>query len=159
MLKYLQTQYGGKVDYAWSVGNEPDDWGDHVTGEQLAEDATTLKQLLTGFSLGSEVYGPSYAAIRDAAITEFLPVAEAGGVDGLTVHNYPYGKPCNVSKYLDKSPVTGHLAYALAGVSSIAESLNSTLLRVLEETAGSSGGVCVALRTALASESSSDTPY
>jgi hypothetical protein len=152
MLKYLQSKYGGKVEYAWSVGNEPDLWGDGVSGQQvclsisclvvtmpfrvaahaivggdrgvgarmtppavrrvcgsvwrrggggqLAEDALTLKQLLKGFSLGSAVYGPSYAHISGADVAEFLSVAAAGGVDGLTVHNYPYGKPCAVNKWV-----------------------------------------------------------
>jgi hypothetical protein len=65
---------------------------------QLAEDAGTLKQLLRGFSLGSAVYGSSFdRQVTNEDIANYLPLAAAAGVDGLTVHHYPYNKPCNVS--------------------------------------------------------------
>lgn len=124
--------------------NEPDLWKTNkVSATQLAHDAVTLKKALDAYNIGHEVYGSSWARVSNDDATAFLPIAAAGGVTGLTVHNYPYGgRDCNVSAYLQKAPVTTKLHDALAGVAAIAATAAPDMLLVLEEVAGSSGGGC-----------------
>jgi heparanase 1 len=145
MAAYLQSTYGGNTPtFAYSVGNEPDLWRvNHVSAPQLARDAVTLVNTLKNYNIGKEVYGPSWAGVSESDATQFLPIAAAGGVTGYTVHNYPYGgKDCNVSAYLQKGPVTEHLASNLAKVRAVADASAPNMLLVLEEVAGSSGGGC-----------------
>ena len=104
LLAYLNSKYAG-VDYAYSMGNEPDLWK-RTDGKPLgvplatlAADAISLKQALKQFNIGKDVYGSAFAGISTADAEGFLPVAAKGGVTGLTVHSYPYGgKDCNVTK-------------------------------------------------------------
>jgi heparanase 1 len=105
----------------------------------------TLKKLLGSYSIGSAVDGSSWARIATEDAQAFMPIAAAGGVDGYTVHNYPYGgHDCTVQNYLNKSKVTGDLAHKLQAVAAVAASVPGAeqMLLVLEETAGSSGGGC-----------------
>jgi hypothetical protein len=89
---FLDSKYGGRVDYAYSVGNEPDLWKiNKVSVPQLARDAVTLKRELAKYNIGRAVYGSSFARVSADDATAYLPIAGAGGVDGYTVHNYPYG--------------------------------------------------------------------
>lgn len=68
-----------------------------MTAATLAGDAVTMKKALAAFNIGRSVFGSSWARISPADAAAFLPIAGAGGVDGLTVHNYPYGgKDCVV---------------------------------------------------------------
>jgi hypothetical protein len=136
---------GGKVNYAYSVGNEPDLWPDKVTATQLAHDAVAMKGVLKGFNIGTAVYGSSWARISPQNAQDFLPIAAAGGVEGLTVHNYPYGgHDCVVQNYLNKSKVTANLRASLRAVADVKAAIPAAagILLVLEETAGSSGGGC-----------------
>ena len=56
-------------------------------------------------------------------------------------HNYPYGgRNCNVSAYLDKTKVTQRLKGSLEGVAAVRNAVAPSMLLVLEEVAGSSGG-------------------
>lgn len=144
MADFLQSRYGGKIDYAYSVGNEPDLWKiNKVSAEQLAHDAVTLVGALKAYDIGKEVYGSSFARISTDDAAAFLPIAAAGGVTGYTVHNYPYGgHNCNVSAYLEKGPVATTLFNKLAAVVAIAKATAPDMLLVLEEVAGSSGGGC-----------------
>ncbi len=144
MATFLDAKYGGKIEYAYSVGNEPDLWKiNKVNATQLAHDAVTLKRALTSYNIGKDVYGSSFAGVRTEDASAYLPVAAAGGVTGYTVHNYPYGgHNCDVAAYLNKSKVTGDLYNKLASVKSIAKSVAPDMLLVLEEVAGSSGGGC-----------------
>ena len=66
--------------------------------EQLAKDAVTLKELLKDYNLGSSVYGSSFASVSVSDAAQYVPIASAGGVDGFTVHTYPYGRGCNVTR-------------------------------------------------------------
>ena len=99
MLAYLDSKYGGQINYSYSVGNEPDLWPHPaVPDSQLGHDAATLKKVLAGFNIGSTVYGSSYAHVSSTAAAGFIPNALKGGVSGLTMHNYPYGgHNCNVT--------------------------------------------------------------
>ena len=152
LLAYLDSKYGGSVDFAYSVGNEPDLWkkadGKTPLGvplDQLARDALSLKKALTAFNIGKDVYGSAFAGITTSEASGFLPVAAAGGVTGYTCHAYPYGgKDCTISKYLDKTPVTQGLHDKLAAVRTVAAGIPGAdrMLFVLEETACSSGGGC-----------------
>ena len=69
--------------------------------EQLAKDAVTLKELLKDYKLGSAVYGSSFGGVSATEASQYVPIASAGGIDGLTVHNYPYARHCNVSRCVD----------------------------------------------------------
>ena len=144
MAGFLQARYGGKIDYAYSVGNEPDLWKINKVGAaQLARDAVTLVGALKAYTIGRDVYGSSFARISTDDAAAFLPIAAAGGVTGYTVHNYPYGgHDCNVSAYLQRAPVTTRLFNSLAAVRAIADATAPSMLLVLEEVAGSSGGGC-----------------
>lgn len=142
---WLDSKYGGQIDYAYSVGNEPNLWSNKVSSEQLARDAVTLKTLLKGYNVGKKVFGPSWAGVSAGNAATFLPISSKGGVDGYTVHEYPYGgKDCNVTKYFDKTPITTSLFNNLQAIVSVAASTpgaQDTLL-TLEEVACSSGGGC-----------------
>jgi hypothetical protein len=142
---WLDGKYGGVIDFAYSVGNEPDLWANKVSSQQLARDAVTLKNLLKSYNVGQKVFGPSWAGVSPSYASQFLPISSQGGVDGYTVHNYPYGgKDCNVSKYLDKTPITTSLFNNLQAIEEVAASTpgaQDTLL-TLEEVACSSGGGC-----------------
>lgn len=143
MAAYLESQYGGKIDFAYSVGNEPEFWKPAISPEQLAADAVTLKAALKSYNIGQSVYGSSFAYIDPGVASKYLPIAAAGGVHGYTVHAYPYGgHDCNVSAYLEKTKVTVGLADKLRAVSDIRDKVAKDMLLVLEETAGSSGGGC-----------------
>lgn len=145
MLGYLDQRYGGQVDFAYSVGNEPEFWKPAPSAATLAADAVTLKKLLPAYNIGRTVAGPSYAGISSNNAKTFLPIAAAGGVDFYTVHNYPYGgHDCVVNNYLNKSAVTGNLGGALASIRAVRDSIPGAdkILLVLEEVAGSSGGGC-----------------
>jgi hypothetical protein len=183
MLAFLQSRYGGKIDYAYSVGNEPDLWpAPHqgVSAATLGADALAMKAALAGLDIGRDVYGSSWARISAADAQGFMPtVVAGGGVAGYTVHNvssgrdqraarvppltppflplfaprpaplcatqYPYGgRDCVVQNYLNKSKVTTDLYGKLAAVAAVKAATPGaeSLLLVLEETAGSSGGGC-----------------
>ena len=145
MAAYINATWGGRIDFAYSVGNEPDLWASKVTATQLAHDAVAMKQALAAFSIGNGVFGSSWARISPQDAMDFLPIAGAGGVNGLTVHNYPYGgHDCNITKYLNKSAVSEKLTASLRAVADVAASIPAAkdVLLVLEETAGSSGGGC-----------------
>jgi heparanase 1 len=149
MLAYLDSVYGGKISFAYSVGNEPDLWKpphDQVTAETLGKDALAMKAALAPFNIGKEVYGSSWARISVEDAQGFMPtVVQGGGVTGYTVHNYPYGgRDCVVQNYLNKSKVTVDLAGKLSAISAVKRATPGAegLLLVLEETAGSSGGGC-----------------
>ena len=144
MADFLESMYSGKVDYAYSVGNEPDLWHTNkVSVTQLAHDAVTLKTALANYNIGKDVYGSSFARISTDDASTYLPIAAAGGVRGYTVHNYPFGgHDCNVSAYLEKTKVTKNLAGDLSSVAAIAATVAPDMLLVLEEVAGSSGGGC-----------------
>lgn len=151
MLAYLDSKYGGTVDFAYSVGNEPSLWKKadgsplNVAPSTLARDAVSLKKALASFNIGKDVYGSSFSGIRTADAKGFLPVAAANGIKGLTVHSYPYGcRQCNISRYLDKSPVTKSLLKSLAAVRAVGASITGAdrMLYVLEEVACSCGGGC-----------------
>lgn len=149
MSAYISSTYGGRVNFAYSVSNEPDIWPaphKNPAASQLAADAVALKQSLAGLNIGQEVTGPAYCCQWDAAHTrDFLTVAGPGGVDGYTVHSYPYGgRDCTLDNYLDKSKVSTDLAGRLATVASTKAAIPSAagVKLTLEETAGSSGGGC-----------------
>ena len=144
MASFLDSKYAGKIDYAYSVGNEPELWKPPlISPEQLAADAVTLKATLRNYNIGQTVYGSSFARIDSSVAAKYLPIAAAGGVHGYTVHAYPYGgHNCNVSSYLEKTKVTVGLADKLLAVSAIRDQVAKDMLLVLEETAGSSGGGC-----------------
>ena len=91
MLAYIDSRYGGKVDYAYSVGNEPDLWpAPHsgVTAATLGADALAMKAALAGLDIGKDVYGSGWARISTGDAQGFMPaVVAGGGVAGYTVHN------------------------------------------------------------------------
>lgn len=91
MLAFIDSRYGGKVDYAYSVGNEPDLWpAPHsgVTAATLGADALAMKAALAGLDIGKDVYGSSWARISTSDAQGFMPtVVAGGGVAGYTVHN------------------------------------------------------------------------
>ena len=149
MLGFLQSRYGGKVKYGYSVGNEPDLWpAPHqgVSASTLGADALAMKAALAGLDIGHDVFGSSWARISTSDAQGFMPtVVAGGGVAGYTVHNYPYGgRDCVVQNYLNKSKVTTDLFGKLAAVAAVKAATPGaeSLLLVLEETAGSSGGGC-----------------
>jgi len=144
LLDWLNVTYGEAVDFAYSIGNEPDLWKVKTSATQMGKDAVTLKKLLADYSIGRKVFGPSWAGIDSSQATEYLR-ASLGYLDGYTVHNYPYGgKDCNVSKYLDKTPITEKLAGKLGSVVAAAAAIQGAgdVLLTLEEVACSSGGGC-----------------
>jgi len=89
MAKHLNAQYGGKVDYAYSVGNEPNLWSKPTpSAEQLAHDAVAMVDELKSYDIGKKVFGPSWAGVSSSSAASYLPIAHAGGVTGYTVHDY-----------------------------------------------------------------------
>lgn len=146
MLAFLQSRYGGKINFAYSVGNEPDLWRTPPSSTTLGTDALAMKAALRGLDIGHDVYGSSWARISAEDAQGFMPtVVAGGGVTGYTVHNYPYGgRDCVVQNYLNKSKVTSDLFGKLAAVKAVKANTPGaeSLLLVLEETAGSSGGGC-----------------
>ena len=141
MLGYLNAKYGGAVRWSWSLGNEPDLWTEKVNMTTLGHDALALGKVLAGYRLGTDVYGPSLSGLAVAPVQEFLQ-ATGGNVAGVTVHNYPLGRDCNVSAYLDRSVVDrlgGELAALVAARDAMGHR-NTPL--VLEEVAGCYGGGC-----------------
>jgi heparanase len=149
MLSYLDSKYAGSIDFAYSVGNEPDLWKpphNGVSSVTLGKDALAMKAALAPLNIGKDVYGSSWAGINSDDAQGFLPtVVAGGGITGLTVHNYPYGgRDCVVSNYLDKSKITSDMAKKLEAVAAVKASTPGaeSILLVLEETAGSSGGGC-----------------
>jgi hypothetical protein len=120
MFTWLQQEYGGKVNFAYSVGNEPDLWKVKVSSAQLSADAATLKSALSAFDIGHAVFGSSWAHISSDDAAAFLPVAVASGLTGYTAHNYPYGgHDCNISNYFDKTKVTTDLVASLHAVKAV----------------------------------------
>lgn len=110
MFTWIQQAYGGRIEFAYSVGNEPDLWKVKVSNAQLSADAVTLQRALAGFDIGHDVFGMSWAGITAAEAQAFLPVAAKAGLTGFTAHNYPYGgHDCNISKYVRRGRVTGPL--------------------------------------------------
>jgi heparanase 1 len=105
-----------------------------------------MKSAIAPLRIGKSVYGSSWAGISADDAQGFIPtVVAGGGVTGMTVHNYPYGgRDCVVENYLDKSKITTDLAKKLEAVVAVKASTPGaeSLLLVLEETAGSSGGGC-----------------
>ena len=148
MLAFLESKYGGAIDFAYSVGNEPDLWkiSPPVSAATLGGDALAMKAALAPLHIGKDVYGSSWARISAEDAQGFMPVvAKGGGIAGFTVHAYPYGgRDCVVNNYLNKSKVTVDLFNKLAAVSAVKAATPGTeaMLLVLEETAGSSGGGC-----------------
>ena len=90
-LEWLEAHYSGKINFAYSIGNEPDLWANKVSAAQMGKDAVTLKGLLKNYNVGREVFGPSWAGINAQDASDFLAEGVKGGLDGYTVHNYPYG--------------------------------------------------------------------
>ena len=89
LLTYLNGKYGGRVDFAYSLANEPDLWKKpdgktplDVTPQTLASDGVTLKKALASLDIGKDVYGPSYASVNSQLASGYLPIAAAGGVRG-----------------------------------------------------------------------------
>ena len=108
MFTWIQQAYGGRIEFAYSVGNEPDLWKIKVIKAQLSADAVTLQRALAGFNIGHDVFGMSWAGITAAEAQAFLPVAAKAGLTGFTAHNYPYGgHDCNISKYVRRGRVAG----------------------------------------------------
>ena len=148
MLAFLESQYGGSIDFAYSVGNEPDLWkiSPPVSAATLGTDALSMKAALAPLHIGKDVYGSSWARISAQDAQGFMPVVAAGGgITGYTVHAYPYGgRDCVVNNYLNKSKVTTDLFNKLTAVAAVKAATPGAeaLLLVLEETAGSSGGGC-----------------
>ena len=87
MLGYINSVYGGRINYSYSVGNEPDLWkAPHTpSAATLGGDAVTLVKALNEFNIGKDVYGASWAGISATKAQDFLSVAAAGGVRGYTV--------------------------------------------------------------------------
>lgn len=149
MLAFIDSKYGGKINFAYSVGNEPDLWKpphDGVSAVTLGKDALAMKAALAPLNIGKSVYGSSWAGISANDAQGFIPtVVQGGGVTGMTVHNYPYGgRDCIVENYLNKSKITSDMAKKLEEVAAVKAATPGaeSLLLVLEETAGSSGGGC-----------------
>ena len=147
MLAFLESQYGGSIDFAYSVGNEPDLWkiSPPVSAATLGTDALSMKAALAPLHIGKDVYGSSWARISAQDAQGFMPVVAGGGITGYTVHAYPYGgRDCVVNNYLNKSKVTTDLFNKLTAVAAVKAATPGAeaLLLVLEETAGSSGGGC-----------------
>lgn len=149
MLSFIDSKYGGLIDFSYSVGNEPDLWKPPhagVSAVTLGQDALAMKSAIAPLRIGKSVYGSSWAGISADDAQGFIPtVVAGGGVTGMTVHNYPYGgRDCVVENYLDKSKITTDLAKKLEAVVAVKASTPGaeSLLLVLEETAGSSGGGC-----------------
>lgn len=80
------------------MGNEPDLWKVKVPISQLAADAVTLKKVLTSgrYSIGTDVYGSSFAGIEASEASAYLPGARAA-ITGFTAHDYPYARNCNLA--------------------------------------------------------------
>jgi hypothetical protein len=145
LLDWLESKYAGKIDFAYSIGNEPNLWKNKVSSGQMGKDAVVLKQLLKNYTIGQRVFGPSWAGVDASRAGDFLTEGVKGGLDGYTVHDYPYGgKDCNVSRYFDKTPITEGLAKNLAEVAAVAAATPGAenVLLTLEEVACSSGGGC-----------------
>jgi hypothetical protein len=144
LLHWLDSYAGGTIDFAFSIGNEPDLWKIKTPAAQMGKDAVTLKRLLADYNVGQQVFGPSWAHVSAQDATDYVTQA-VGHLDGYTVHNYPYGgKDCNVSKYFNKAPITQNLAASLASVVEAVHAINGgdSILLTLEEVACSSGGGC-----------------
>ena len=145
ILEYYNTAHGGAMsNWAWSLGNEPEFWTGPVKANytQLAYDGALLSSTLRGYKVGSSVAGPSFGTLALPPITEYLTaVKKAGGVDALTVHNYPLARDCTIPAYLNKTVITG-LWKQLTAISELKASLGVRIDLVLEEVAGSYGGGC-----------------
>jgi hypothetical protein len=145
MLQYLSTTYPGELqNWAFSLGNEPEFWPSKATNyTQLGLDAATLKTTLKSYSVGQDVFGPSFGGITNPTIVQEYMVASRGAIKGLTVHNYPMARDCTIPAYVNaRQNVLGmgsHLAVLAALKPRYAD---PDLLLVLEETAGSYGGGC-----------------
>ena len=107
ILDYVNSKYGGRggINWGWSLGNEPEFWKATANFTQLGLDALALQSLLrANYSVGSDVYGPSLGGLDVQPFAEFLN-ATRGNVAGVTVHNYPLGRDCNVPAYLNRSAI------------------------------------------------------
>jgi heparanase len=142
ILAYLDSAYGGRggIDWAFSLGNEPEAWAEKVSYTQLGLDALALRAALTNVSVGTAVYGPSCEGLSVDCAYEFL-AATRGNVDGVTLHNYPLARHCTVQDYLSTSYVAD-MGQSLARVAENATASRFRTPLVLEETAGSYGGGC-----------------
>lgn len=142
ILDYLQSQHAGSTHWAWSIGNEPDLWPLNFKNyTQLGVDAHTLAATLKQYELGTNIFGPSFAGPSATNVQEYLQGAN-GAVTGVTVHNYPLGRDCNVTAYLNAKPAVEQMGASLAAVAAVRDSMSRGTQLVLEETAGSYGGGC-----------------
>lgn len=104
ILSYLNGKYGGAItNWAWSLTNEPNLWKPEVANyTQLGVDALTLAQTLKAYKVGSQVYGSSFGSLAIEPVLAFLN-GSRGNVAGVTVHNYPLARNCDVPSYLNRS--------------------------------------------------------
>ena len=102
LLHYLDTKYGGNGGWSWSLGNEPEAWKLKVNATQLGHDVQTLQATLKNYKMGNDVYGAAFEGLSLDPVSAFLN-ATRGGVSGVTVHNYPLGRNCNVPAYLNRT--------------------------------------------------------
>ena len=142
-LDYLNGKYASSnLDLLWSIGNEPDLWPIHnVNVTQLGADTKILKTLLANYNLGTDVYGASFAGPNANSAKEYF-IASKGNLQGLTVHDYPLARNCNIPSYLNPSPTLG-MGKELQAISQLkSQYADADVILTLEETAGSYGGGC-----------------
>ncbi len=108
---------------------------------QLGVDAHTLSTLLRNYNLGNEVFGPSFGGLNAQYVAEYLTAAK-GAVTGVTVHNYPMARDCNVTAYLNSKANVLNMGEQLAQINAVRQQISPSTMLVLEETAGSYGGGC-----------------
>lgn len=108
---------------------------------QLGVDAHTLSATLHNYTLGTNVYGPSFCRMNTSSLAEYLTAAR-GAVSGVTFHGYPLGRNCNVTAYLNAKAPMASAGLRMAELDAVRQNVSKSTLLVLEETAGSYDGGC-----------------
>lgn len=145
LLQYLSSRYsGGAIDWSFELGNEPEFWHQAVNYTQLGLDVVTLSKLLSSLGVGKQVYGASFGTLDASNIEPFL-VSSKGYLQGLTVHDYPLGRNCNLSAFLDRSQVD-QLQARLHSIANLTRSIAEWYVELsLEEIAAAYDGGCEGL--------------
>ena len=137
LFAYTQRAHPGKR-ILWSQGNEVNFWKRNPPGSAtMAKSINSLKAALLKYTVGDQVYGPSYAEFDPLART--LLELTNGTLAGLTEHHYPLKHDCSLRAFLERKYVDW-MAPSLAGAAKDRREAGSSALLVLEEIGGAYGG-------------------